>query len=51
MDYKTKNPLNGRASVRLTSKKSYDVGTLFVADITHMVTTLLPIRLRTGADG
>jgi len=37
VDYTTANPNAGRESVRLTSKESYDVGTLFVADIAHMV--------------
>lgn len=32
------NP-RGRSSVRLSSRKTYDAGTLFVADIAHMPTT------------
>ncbi|TWU76808.1 hypothetical protein ED733_005579 [Metarhizium rileyi] len=35
VDHQTKNPPNGRKSVRVTSKKSFTHG-LFVADIAHM---------------
>jgi hypothetical protein len=35
VDYTTVNPSAGRASVRVTSKKSYDGG-LFIADFQHM---------------
>ena len=35
VDSTTKSPLNGRASVRLSSKKTYDKG-LIIADIAHM---------------
>lgn len=37
VDTKTQNPANGRASTRLTSTKAYNINTLFVADIAHMV--------------
>jgi len=37
VDDKTYNTGNGRASTRLTSTKSYNSTTLFVADISHMV--------------
>ncbi|KAK5990301.1 Endo-1,3(4)-beta-glucanase [Cladobotryum mycophilum] len=35
VDYKTKNPANGRKSVRVTSQQSFTHG-LFIADIAHM---------------
>lgn len=34
-DFTTKNPMGGRESVRIESKKQYQVGSLIVLDLAH----------------